>query len=194
MQSWPWEAMSATVDRSRLRGESGDLSVGASRRDFSRLSLRLRDRMAVVGRRRSRFRESVERSASVRSVASARRMARAAATWFGFASWSRTWPRDRSPPKRCPAPQRVACRSSMRRGPAPLAAMASYHTLWDLGYLRLTAENYALTRGRPTRRRVDRRQLPGARRHRPRADERTGRPAPADADAARCGSAARRCW
>ena len=26
-----------------------------------------------------------------------------------------------------------------------LAAMASYHTLWDLGYLRLTAENYALT-------------------------------------------------
>jgi uncharacterized membrane protein len=28
---------------------------------------------------------------------------------------------------------------------AALAAMASYHTLWDLGYLRLTAENYALT-------------------------------------------------
>ena len=26
-----------------------------------------------------------------------------------------------------------------------LAAMASYHTLWNLGYLRLTAENYALT-------------------------------------------------
>lgn len=28
---------------------------------------------------------------------------------------------------------------------AALAAMASYHSLWDLGYLRLTAENYALT-------------------------------------------------
>ena len=28
---------------------------------------------------------------------------------------------------------------------AALAAMATYHTLWDLGYLRLTAENYALT-------------------------------------------------
>jgi uncharacterized membrane protein len=28
---------------------------------------------------------------------------------------------------------------------AALAAMASYHTLWDLGFLRLTAENYALT-------------------------------------------------
>lgn len=27
-----------------------------------------------------------------------------------------------------------------------LVAMASYHTLWDLGYLRLTVENYALTR------------------------------------------------
>lgn len=27
-----------------------------------------------------------------------------------------------------------------------LVAMASYHTLWDLGYLRLTADNYALTR------------------------------------------------
>lgn len=26
-----------------------------------------------------------------------------------------------------------------------LVAMASYHTLWDLGYLRLTAENYAVT-------------------------------------------------
>jgi uncharacterized membrane protein len=26
-----------------------------------------------------------------------------------------------------------------------LAAMAGYHSLWDLGYLRLTAENYALT-------------------------------------------------
>ncbi|MCJ2085587.1 DUF1624 domain-containing protein [Methylobacterium sp. E-005] len=26
-----------------------------------------------------------------------------------------------------------------------LAAMAGYHTLWDLGYLRLTVENYALT-------------------------------------------------
>lgn len=30
---------------------------------------------------------------------------------------------------------------------AALAAMASYHTLWDLGYLRLTAENYAVTPG-----------------------------------------------
>lgn len=28
---------------------------------------------------------------------------------------------------------------------AALAAMAAYHTLWDLGYLRLTAENHALT-------------------------------------------------
>ncbi len=28
---------------------------------------------------------------------------------------------------------------------AALLAMAGYHTLWDLGYLRLTAENYALT-------------------------------------------------
>ncbi|MCJ2096807.1 DUF1624 domain-containing protein [Methylobacterium sp. J-072] len=28
---------------------------------------------------------------------------------------------------------------------AALLAMASYHTLWDLGYVRLTAENYALT-------------------------------------------------
>ena len=28
---------------------------------------------------------------------------------------------------------------------AALLAMASYHTLWDLGYLRLTAENYAVT-------------------------------------------------
>ena len=28
---------------------------------------------------------------------------------------------------------------------AALVAMASYHTLWDLGYLRLTPENYALT-------------------------------------------------
>lgn len=28
---------------------------------------------------------------------------------------------------------------------AALLAMASYHSLWDLGYLRLTAENYALT-------------------------------------------------
>lgn len=28
---------------------------------------------------------------------------------------------------------------------AALLAMAAYHTLWDLGYLRLTAENYALT-------------------------------------------------
>jgi uncharacterized membrane protein len=28
---------------------------------------------------------------------------------------------------------------------AALIAMASYHTLWDVGYLRLTAENYAVT-------------------------------------------------
>ncbi|MFD0938848.1 heparan-alpha-glucosaminide N-acetyltransferase domain-containing protein, partial [Methylobacterium trifolii] len=28
---------------------------------------------------------------------------------------------------------------------AALAAMAAYHTLWDLGHLRLTPENYALT-------------------------------------------------
>lgn len=46
----------------------------------------------------------------------------------------------------------VAPASQRRRLPvidaaraAALLAMASYHTLWDLGHLRLTAENYALT-------------------------------------------------
>jgi len=51
-----------------------------------------------------------------------------------------------------PEPSRPAPASGQRRLPiidavraAALLAMASYHTLWDLGYLRLTAENYALT-------------------------------------------------
>lgn len=49
-----------------------------------------------------------------------------------------------APPAAIPSPPRRLPVIDAARATA-LLAMASYHTLWDLGHLRLTAENYALT-------------------------------------------------
>lgn len=65
-------------------------------------------------------------------------------TWFGIRLMSVDAVLDR--------PAAATAATPLRRLPvidaaraAALAAMASYHSIWDLGYLRLTAENYAVT-------------------------------------------------
>jgi len=70
-------------------------------------------------------------------------MEREAPTWFGCTIMSVDVTLDRPVAAPLEPQRRLPVIDAIRA--AALAAMASYHTLWDLGHLRLTAENYALT-------------------------------------------------